>query len=76
MRGIVAARLDALPAAERALLLDAAVVGKISGAARSSGSPASRRLPELLGALEGRDLVVRERVSIIEGDQQFASSTS
>ena len=29
IRGIVAARLDALPAAERSLLLDAAVVGKM-----------------------------------------------
>jgi hypothetical protein len=28
VRGIVAARLDALPASERSLLLDAAVVGK------------------------------------------------
>jgi class 3 adenylate cyclase len=72
IRGILAARLDALPAEERALLLDAAVVGKTFWrgalqriAGRSDG------LSELLGALERRDLIVRDTGSIIEGEQQF-----
>jgi predicted ATPase len=54
IRGIVAARLDGLPAAERALLLDAAVGGKVfwrGALERMSDDPA--RLPALLGALEG-----------------------
>jgi class 3 adenylate cyclase len=73
VRGIVAARLDALPASERSLLLDAAVVGKTfwrGAIERILGE--SDGLPELLGALEGRDLVVRETRSIIEGEQQYS----
>jgi len=72
IRGILAARLDALPAAERSLLLDAAVVGKTfwRGALERIGS-GSDGLSELLGALERRDLIVRETVSAIEGEQQF-----
>jgi predicted ATPase len=72
IRGIVAARLDGLPAAERALLLDAAVGGKVfwrGALERMCEDPA--RLPALLGALEGRDLIRRQTVSAIEGDQQF-----
>jgi len=70
IRGILAARLDALPDAERALLLDAAVVGKTfwRGALPQIGADG---LSELLGALERRDLIVRETSSIIEGEQQF-----
>ncbi len=73
IRGIVAARLDALPPAERSLLLDAAVVGKTFWrGALERMAEASNGLPQLLGALEGRDLIVRETASIIEGEQQFA----
>ncbi|MGB2875577.1 MAG: AAA family ATPase [Gaiellaceae bacterium] len=73
IRGILAARLDALPARERSLLLDAAVVGKTfwrGALERIAGAPEG--IPELLGALEGRDLIVRETASIIEGEQQFS----
>ena len=72
IRGILAARLDALPAEERALLLDAAVVGKTfwRGALERIGSRTDG-LSELLGALERRDLIVRDTGSIIEGEQQF-----
>jgi class 3 adenylate cyclase len=72
VRGIVAARLDALPAAERSLLLDAAVVGKTfwrGALERIAGQ--SDGIPGLLGALERRDLVVRDTRSIIEGEQQY-----
>jgi predicted ATPase len=70
IRGLVAARLDALPAEERALLLDAAIVGKTfwRGALMGGGSEG---LSDLLGALERRDLIVRDTSSIIEGEQQF-----
>src|SRR4029079_12062564 len=84
VRGIVAARLRALaaaerslqpaalPATERSLLLDAAVVGKTfwrGALERIAGQ--SDGIPELLGALEGRDLVVRDTRSIIEGEHQY-----
>jgi class 3 adenylate cyclase len=72
IRGIVTARLDALPADERALLVDAAVVGRVfwRGALTQSWDDAS--LTRLLGALDARDLIHREMVSMIEGEQQFA----
>jgi class 3 adenylate cyclase len=72
MRGLLAARLDALPPAERALILDASVGGKVfwRGALERMGCD-PRELTELLAALERRDLVRRETVSAIEGDQQF-----
>jgi class 3 adenylate cyclase len=73
IRGIVSARLDALPPGERAVLLDAAVVGKIfwTGALErmSSGELA---LPELLDSLEGRVVFRREPVSRLRGEQKFS----
>ena len=73
IRGIVSARLDALPAAERGVLLDASVVGKVfwRGALARIGS-GGERLAELLDSLEGRDLVRREPISRLRGDQQFS----
>jgi len=73
IRELVAARLDALPAPERSLLLDAAVVGKVFwvDAIRALAGPevdVAHRLEEL----ERRDLVRRETGSIIEGQQQYA----
>ncbi len=72
IRGIVAARLDALPPVERSTLLDASVMGKIfwSGALARLGAY-HERLPELLDSLEGRDLIRREPVSRLQGQQQF-----
>src|SRR5436190_2787738 len=72
IRGIVAARLDALPPAERSVLLDAAVVGKVfwRGALQRM-SDNGRALAETLARLERRDLIRRERVSAIEGDAQY-----
>jgi class 3 adenylate cyclase len=73
VRALVAARLDALPRAERALLIDASVVGKVvwEGALRAV-SPANGDVTRLLEDLERRDLVRREQASMIEGEQQFA----
>src|ERR671931_107101 len=73
IRGILSARLDALPPEERALLVDAAVVGKTFW--RGALERIDRRaegLSDLLGALERRDLIVRDMGSIIEGEQQFS----
>ena len=73
IRGIVAARLDALPPQERSLILDAAVIGKTfwrGALERMAGGADS--IPGLLGVLEGRDLIVRETSSMIQGQQQFS----
>jgi class 3 adenylate cyclase len=72
IRGIIAARLDAIPATERSVLLDASVVGRIfwSGALERVGSY-GERLAEVLDSLEGRDLVRREAVSRYQGQLQF-----
>jgi predicted ATPase len=72
IRGIVAARLDALPAAERSLLVDASVIGRVfwrGPLERMADS--TDGLSDVLGALERRDLIRREPVSMIEGEQQF-----
>jgi class 3 adenylate cyclase len=73
IRSILEARLDALDPDERAVLLDAAVAGKVFWRGlierlqdRSTG------LSELLGALEARGLIRREAVSRIQGEQQYA----
>jgi tetratricopeptide (TPR) repeat protein len=73
VRGIIAARLDALPAAERAVILDASVVGKIfwPGALRGLGS-GNGRLFQLLDSLEARDFIRREASSRIEGDDEYS----
>ena len=68
IRGIVAARIDALPAAEREALLDASVVGKVfwPGALGSGTS-------ETLDALEGRDFIRRDPISRLgSAHAQFA----
>jgi tetratricopeptide (TPR) repeat protein len=73
VKGIIAARLDALPADERAVVLDASVIGKIfwQGAlARLSARPEG--LAAALDALEGRDLIRREESSRIQGDEEFS----
>jgi class 3 adenylate cyclase len=72
IRGLVSARLDALPPEERALLLDASAGGKVfwRGAVERTES-GGEKLTERLAALQRRDLIRRETISSIEGDQQF-----
>jgi class 3 adenylate cyclase/energy-coupling factor transporter ATP-binding protein EcfA2 len=72
VRAIVAARLDSLPAPERGVLVDASVVGRVFWRGALSEIAARDDLPQLLGSLEARDLVQREAVSRIKGDQQYA----
>jgi class 3 adenylate cyclase len=72
VRSIVAARLDSLPAAERDALLDASVVGKVFwGGALARMSGRGDGWLEALDSLEGRDLIRRDPVSRLQGDQQF-----
>jgi class 3 adenylate cyclase len=72
IRGLLAARLDALPPDERSLLLDAAVVGKTFWRGALEAMGCSAEVAGLLGALEHRDLVRRDTVSGFEGDQQYS----
>jgi class 3 adenylate cyclase len=72
VRGVISARLDGLPAAERGALLDASVVGRVfwAGALAEIGTDGAG-LAGLLDSLEGRDLIRRETPSRIQGDHQF-----
>jgi len=73
IRGLVAARLDALPVEERDVILDGSIVGRIfwKGALeRIARDPDS--LGVALAALERRDLIRRDAVSRIEGDEQWS----
>jgi class 3 adenylate cyclase/predicted ATPase len=73
IRGIIAARLDTLPPIERDVVLDASVFGKVfwSGGLTSFAEDGPARL-EALDSLEGRDLIRRDPVSRLQGQQQFA----
>jgi class 3 adenylate cyclase len=72
VREIVAARLDALPPAERGVLLDASVSGRVfwRGMLESRATEAAV-LSEALGELERRELISRQTVSAFEGHQQY-----
>jgi len=72
IRGLVAARLDALPQRDRALLLDAAVVGKVFWYDALLALSPDSEVDHVLDELERRDLIRREATSIIENQQQFS----
>src|SRR4029077_7660167 len=73
IRGLVAARLDALPFEERDVILDGSIVGPIfwrGALERIARNPDC--LGDALAALERRDLIRRDPVSRIEGDHQWS----
>ncbi|MGN6796741.1 MAG: ATP-binding protein, partial [Gaiellaceae bacterium] len=73
IRGLVAARLDALPPEEREVILDASIVGRIfwrGALERIARDPDC--LANALAALERRDLVRLDAVSRIEGEEQWS----
>ena len=73
IRGLVAARLDALPGEERDVILDASIAGRIfwrGALERIARDP--DRLGSALATLERRDLIRRDTVSRIEGDEQWS----
>lgn len=72
IREIIAARLDSLPPEERSVLTDASVVGRVFWRGALLEIAPRDDLAALLGSLEARDLVRREAVSRLRGDQQFA----
>jgi class 3 adenylate cyclase/tetratricopeptide (TPR) repeat protein len=73
IKAIIAARLDTLPAAERQVLLDASVVGKVfwQGALERFGGN-GRNTSWLLDSLEARDLIRAEPRSQFVGDREFS----
>ncbi len=71
VRAIIAARLDSLPPDERSVLVDASVVGRVFWRGALAEIASRDELSAHLGSLEDRDLIRREAVSRIQGDQQF-----
>lgn len=72
IRGIIAARIDALPELERSVILDASVVGKtfwrgVLESVRVDGDG----LVDALDALERRDLVRRTPGPLVGGHEQY-----
>jgi class 3 adenylate cyclase len=74
VQGLIAARLDDLPAAEKRLLQDAAVLGKVvwSGALAAMSDTSRFAVEERLHALERREMLRRERRSSVGGETEYA----
>jgi len=69
LQGIIAARLDGLPASEKEVLRDAAVVGKVFWAGSVGDDPSAA-----LHALERKGFVRRQRRTSVEGETEYAFS--
>jgi class 3 adenylate cyclase len=74
VQGIIAARLDALGGEEKALLQDAAVLGKVGwlGALAAVGGIQPPLVERRLHALERREFLRRERRSQVAGEREYA----
>ena len=74
VQAIIAARLDALTAEEKALLQDASVVGKVfwQSAVAAIAGLSRWEVDELLHALERKELVRRERRASVAGETEYA----
>jgi len=70
LQGIIAARLDGLPEAEKDVLRDAAVVGKVFWAAALRREDADT--VTALHSLERKGFVRRQKRSSVEGENEFA----
>jgi class 3 adenylate cyclase/tetratricopeptide (TPR) repeat protein len=70
VHGLLAARIDGLPAAEKALLQQAAVVGRIFWPG-SLGPSSVATGAELLRSLERRGLIAARPTSTIEGETEY-----
>ena len=74
VQALIASRLDALPPAEKGLLQEAAVHGKVFwlGGIVAAGDTPAPDAERHLRALERKDFVRRERASTIDGDTQYS----
>jgi hypothetical protein len=76
VHGVIAARLDGLVPAEKALLQDAAIMGKVFwlGALEAIGEEdgSRRQAEELLFGLERKEFVQRARSSSVAGEAEYA----
>ena len=74
LQGIIAARLDGLPAAEKELLENAAVVGKVfwTGALTAVGEHDRFTLDDRLRVLARKDFLRRVRRSTVAGETEYA----
>jgi class 3 adenylate cyclase/tetratricopeptide (TPR) repeat protein len=74
VQGIIAARLDALPAEEKSLLQLASVLGKVFwlGAVANAGALDRRAAEVLLHALERKDFVARARRSSVADEAEYS----
>ena len=74
VQGLIAARLDDLPADEKRLIQDASVLGKVIwlGAVAEMSGIDRFTAEERLHALERRELVRRERRSSVGGETEYA----
>ncbi|MGB2874636.1 MAG: AAA family ATPase [Gaiellaceae bacterium] len=74
VQGIIAARLDGLSNGEKALLQDAAVVGKVFwlGSVQMIGDLERGPAEDVLLGLERKELVQRARRSSVEGESEYA----
>ena len=73
VHGIVSARLDSLPETDKAVIQDAAVVGKVFwvGAVSSVSERGKWAIEEALRQLEHRQLVRRRHESAVAGDSEW-----
>ena len=72
LQGILAARLDGLSIDEKALLQDAAVVGKVFWVGALRGERARGEADLLLHNLERKGFVTRQRITSVEGESEWS----
>jgi class 3 adenylate cyclase/tetratricopeptide (TPR) repeat protein len=72
VQGLISARLDLLTRAEKELLQDAAVVGKVFWPGALIANRDASSLDDALRGLERKEFVRRERRSSVEGELQYA----
>jgi predicted ATPase/DNA-binding SARP family transcriptional activator len=72
VRAVLAARVDRLPEAEKQVLQDAAVIGRVFWASGLDSVEPRRGLREALRALEDRELVVTHPTSSLPGNTELS----
>jgi len=74
VQGIIAARIDGLPLADKAVLQDAAVIGKVfwPGAVEAIGDIPHREVRGRLVSLERKEFVQQARRSSVAGEPEYS----